>query len=156
MKSSTPVVVVVVFFFFFLNKYDFFRPNHRQLQKLYLTILRSQGKSTHPMAVMVLTQTVGYSFWRELHSKTQAPRTVFSYIDEFLAQVSPFRGLFNWSFLQRPSSGSSEGDLFMGEEEGNLDDNFTHCNLVLITFPLQSNSSLPFPHAKSHKTAAGF
>lgn len=29
-------------------------------------------------------------------------------------------GLF-FFFFQRPSSGSSEGDLFMGEEEGNLD-----------------------------------
>lgn len=135
----------------------FFRPDHRQLQCLYLTSLKG---AKLPSPHQDLVHSIHFSLWRELQPKPQAPWLVtLFHIFIFLAPVPSFLGLFIWVLGQKSTSGASTEASFWGSKEGNLEDTFLHSDSVFNTFPLLALSSHLHPthsHLGAHKTARAF
>ena len=87
----------------------FFRPDHRQLQRLYLTgLLVGWGWGSCSPHTRLGAQPVHHNLWRVLQTRSQSPlASHVLHIFTFLALVPWFLGLFIWGLPPRSPSGTS-------------------------------------------------
>lgn len=116
----------------------FFRPNHRQLQRLFLVVLTEESC---PLYTGLGTPSMHDSLWRGLQWWTQALLTCHA-LSHYFPSPGTFTPrapseAFDWSPLQVPLPKTS----YWGRR-GNFEHTFLHSHLVPSTFALLA---LPFP-----------
>lgn len=118
----------------------FFKPDHKQLQRLYLAGLVEKSRPPH---IRPGVQPVHTAVWRELQSKSQAPSVSHTLILIHILSPSTFIS----RFIYQGSSSEAFSrvlclQLLMGDATM-LEDTFFHSESVPSTFSLRVFFSLP-------------